>query len=715
MNKKAQAAIEFLLTYGWAFLIVIGVTTAILTLDPLAYTEKQSVCTTSQGTTCDSQRVQASESELFFTLKNTKGQQQIYKNISAKTDTNTTDCIFTKLRLDHNDVQRVYCNNVSLTPNEPNTIEYTYQTYPTRLGEQYLEKGTGKITTTPQTDTNISSLFQTTSDITLGETTTITSKSGEWQTIQFSESYEDPVLVGARNTRNGADGVIIEFKDITSTSAKARICSIKHNPPGNGCRTNNEETEKAGVLIIDSAKTKLVDGLEAGKLTAQQGIGAGGSQTVSLQETFSSKPYIYASTNIQNGPSPVEARITSTFTSSFTTGLCKMDNSNGNNCDSNHPEEEIHWVAIQPETLNINQQHESTQINTRNANWKTTQFNNQYQNPVVLTEVQGYRGTQDVTVAEAKTITQNQAQIRFCEFDYNGQCDSHSGNTVGNIVFEKGMIKKESQLKLFNPSQNLQAFTQPGTYNFRLPESINSIDVLVVAGGGGGGGRHGGGGGAGGIIYEENYQLTHNEVTLVVGQGGSGGPSNSGKGQNGENSRFDTIEALGGGGGGAHNAGDSGQDGGSGGGESNNGYGEGTPGQGYNGGRSTTGSPWNHGGGGGAGEKGHDATNQDVGNGGDGVYYGDVFGEEYGEKGWFAAGGGGGSHDPTPNTWGYGGKGGGGDGANPELDGSRAGKDATPNTGSGGGGGSRAKNILGSGNGGSGGNGASGIILIKTS
>ena len=102
-------------------------------------------------------------------------------------------------------------------------------------------------------------------------------------------------------------------------------------------------------------------------------------------------------------------------------------------------------------------------------------------------EVQGYSGKQDVTVAEAKTITQNQAQIRFCEFDYNGQCDSHSGNTVGNIVFEKGMIKKESQLKLFNPSQNLQAFTQPGTYNFRLPESINSIDVLVVAGGGGGG------------------------------------------------------------------------------------------------------------------------------------------------------------------------------------------------------------------------------------
>ena len=716
MNRQGQAATEFLLTYGWALVITITVITTIIALDPLQYTQQtQSTCTTNPETVCDAQKIRASPSELFFTLQNKAGEQQTYTNITIKQDQNNTPCFFTQKDLSPNEEQRIYCQNLSLTQNELATIPYKYTTYPTSLGQQYKETHTGRIKTTPRNDNTIANLLTDQETTKIGETTTITSTSGQWQTIQFKNEYQDPVLVGMRNTQNGADGVIIEFKDITTTSAKTRVCSIKHNPPGNGCRTTNEQPETIGILIIDASKQ--IPGIQAGKTTMSKGIGAGGTQTVQFPQSFSQTPHVYTSTAIQNGPSPVAARVTSTSTTSFTGGLCKMNNGNTDNCDSNHPEEELHWIAINHAELNTTLKNEPQNVYTGGAGWESISLTQTYQNPVVLTEVQGYRGTQDVTVGEARNIQESNVQIRFCEFDYNGQCDSHRGNTVVATILEEGTLQSQAkpQKTIYNPAQSIQTYTQPGTQTIQFPPTITHVDILLVAGGGGGGGRHGGGGGAGGLIYKENYKLPSQTVDITIGNGGAGGPSSSGKGQNGGNTVFHNLTAIGGGGGGAHNAGDSGQNGGSGGGESNKGVGQGTPGQGHNGGTSTAGSPWNHGGGGGAGEPGKDATTNKVGDGGDGKYYGDIFTQSYGENGWFAAGGGGGSHDPNPNTWGEGGKGGGGDGANPQKDGSLQGKHAEPNTGSGGGGGSRSQSIKGTAAGGPGGDGATGIILIKPS
>lgn len=95
--------------------------------------------------------------------------------------------------------------------------------------------------------------------------------------------------------------------------------------------------------------------------------------------------------------------------------------------------------------------------------------------------------------------------------------------------------------------------SSPYPDTFVISSGIETVDMLVVAGGGGGGsGYYGGGGGGGAVIQGASISLTPGTYQLYVGNGGVGGiyPPGPSGGQNGGNSAFDTVVALGGGRGG---------------------------------------------------------------------------------------------------------------------------------------------------------------------
>lgn len=274
-------------------------------------------------------------------------------------------------------------------------------------------------------------------------------------------------------------------------------------------------------------------------------------------------------------------------------------------------------------------------------------------------------------------------------------------------------------------------FTSDGV--FSVPEGVTEVDVLVVGGGGAGGtgsAGHvgGGGGGAGGLIWEEGYTVSSGaNISVIVGEGGASiscADNCSDVGTKGENSQFGSLIAYGGGGGASFDTADEpinhpDMNGGSGGGASggggsdrSNAWGTGTADQGNDGGQ-VTGTNQRSGGagGGGAGQAGNNTLptsnnyepESGVGtDGGEGLYYGDKFGNNYGDSGWFAGGGGGGNNEGGgANTPGQGGNGGGGAGG--VEDG--AGQDAEPNTGGGGGGSGINERVSGA--------GGSGIVLVR--
>ena len=256
------------------------------------------------------------------------------------------------------------------------------------------------------------------------------------------------------------------------------------------------------------------------------------------------------------------------------------------------------------------------------------------------------------------------------------------------------------------------------TYSWTPPSTTLNANVLLVAGGGGGGGVTGagasGGGGAGGLVFDTDRTITSGSQTIVVGNGGTGGGNALVNGENGKNSTAFGLTANGGGGGGGSSDGTSwnagsagGSGGGGGGGDANpNGAGGASTQSGTNsgvyidagfaGGGSLSSSGDCGAGGGGAGEKGDDFLGSSVGNGyniqgGDGLLLG-VFGETYGQSGWFA--GGGGAFARNDNIARAGGLGGGGAG----------GSSGTNHTGGGGGG--RDGGVTA-------GNGGSGIVAIR--
>ena len=261
-------------------------------------------------------------------------------------------------------------------------------------------------------------------------------------------------------------------------------------------------------------------------------------------------------------------------------------------------------------------------------------------------------------------------------------------------------------------SRGLVSLYDPANYKNYL---LDEVEVLVVAGGGSGGNCEGnsgtpaGGGGGGGVLYSSSYKVTPGSgITVTVGNGGALATSANIVGNDGQNSVFGNLNAVGGGAGGGDwsaspygsgaNTRRRGNNGGSGGGSGNTTTDKttGVVGQGFGGGGSTNGA----GGGGGAGGPGGNSPWRGcAGQGGNGLPF-----TISGTLTYYAGGGGGGGFSgllPGP-----GGLGGGGRGA--RQTGSPSPGEDGDNVGAGGGGG--AANQGTSSNGGAGGKG---IVIVR--
>ena len=213
------------------------------------------------------------------------------------------------------------------------------------------------------------------------------------------------------------------------------------------------------------------------------------------------------------------------------------------------------------------------------------------------------------------------------------------------------------------PGRKFKIHTFPTTAVFFVKAASRPFEVLCVAGGAGGGGGgpyygQGGHGGAGGLLHATDKFFVLGDNTITVGALGAGGQNavegkhNGIAGGNGGNSVALDMTAIGGGGGGAYQ--DDARSGGSGGGgyQQRQDNGNGTPGQGFAGGRSPGTQGYISGGGGGAGGAGGGNNN-----GGPGLSF-SITGAavEYahgGPAGGYGAGGSGGQgRDGSPGTGG---------------------------------------------------------------
>jgi hypothetical protein len=277
------------------------------------------------------------------------------------------------------------------------------------------------------------------------------------------------------------------------------------------------------------------------------------------------------------------------------------------------------------------------------------------------------------------------------------------------------------QYSIVQKAPVIASYTSTGSGTFSVPTGITAVDVLLVGAGGSGGSDNGGGGGAGGLIYRPQFVTSPGgSISYTVGNHGqnSPGPShNTRRGDNGGDTTFGALTAIGGGGGGSGHPADNlrnGNQGGSGGGSGGETPGSGgagsqpgRPGQsgtygfGTNGGSTPTGQ--GGAGGGGAVGSGNNGNGELGGNGGNGKAY-----SISGSSVTYAGGGGGGAQNGVTGSRSSGGTGGGGNGGASSSPSVIHGIDGTANRGGGGGGAGNTGPEIGTGA-----VGGTGIIIVK--
>lgn len=80
-------------------------------------------------------------------------------------------------------------------------------------------------------------------------TTSNTSITGTWETIEFRSEYTNPIIIGAANSSVGNSALVFDSRNITGTGAEVRLCHSLG--PSSGCGNHTNQTGSYMVLDLD--------------------------------------------------------------------------------------------------------------------------------------------------------------------------------------------------------------------------------------------------------------------------------------------------------------------------------------------------------------------------------------------------------------------------------------------------------------------------------
>ena len=166
-NKAGQAAVEFLMTYGWAFLVIIALLAAITQLDVLGAAQNQQPegCTSTNNLFgCDEQRLVAGSDGVVVTLRNDRQSSVVFQNprlVELNSQPVNESCEPIQGTVGRGEAVNLVCENVSFTQGQVNDFEVSYDVYEASTGEQYAKAQTTRASVTPSEERNITEIRET--------------------------------------------------------------------------------------------------------------------------------------------------------------------------------------------------------------------------------------------------------------------------------------------------------------------------------------------------------------------------------------------------------------------------------------------------------------------------------------------------------------------------------------------------------------------------
>ncbi len=271
----------------------------------------------------------------------------------------------------------------------------------------------------------------------IGETGSTLLSNFETKSISFIRDYDTiPVVIPITASDNDADDnpLIPVITDITTTGFNIALCE---DAGLTTCSLVVEE-EEVHYYVFDVDEVSSLSWIDVGHVNSVNSDGNANAFT--FGKTFSNTPYVFVWSNTDNDGGSVMAP-TAWTTSSTTTGasLFACDHPGIADVCEGFTTEDYSYLAIDVLNANIGELSYGS-VSVPNSEWTSVSFSETYSNPRILVAEVTESGAQDPQYPWARDVTSTGADIRYCEADTGGYCDTHNSETMVYLALEDGLI-----------------------------------------------------------------------------------------------------------------------------------------------------------------------------------------------------------------------------------------------------------------------------------
>ncbi len=330
----------------------------------------------------------------------------------------------------------------------------------------------------------------------VGESGIVTNVFHQFTTIQFDQTYENPVVIAGLPTRNGGDPVTVRVRNVTSNSAEIALQEWLGQDGLHGFETVSYAVFEAGEHTLADG-TRILAGVAGGQNHR--------FRPHSFGNTFSRSqevPVVLAQTVTNNEASTVAARIRGLNRRGFSLRLAEA------NADNRiHANEQVAWVAIE-QGIGRNGQNrfiaDATALAVTHQNFRINYGPPFSSTPNLFALAQTHRGGDPFQI-RLRNANRFGATV-FLEEEQSGDLEiTHNPERVGYLAISNGMLEPAaiSRAASFSASANQlpdgaalrktgrlvdgdlsKAFAEMNSYVFQ-PKGLEADGALLAGLGGG--------------------------------------------------------------------------------------------------------------------------------------------------------------------------------------------------------------------------------------
>lgn len=242
-----------------------------------------------------------------------------------------------------------------------------------------------------------------------------------WETVQLTEAFSDPVVVTGPISYRGVHPATPRLRNVTASAFDVSVEEWMY-------LDDWHHAETIGLLVTDRGRHNLSDGtpIEVG----QSRLDHQWSQ-IAFESEFPTTPIVISQAQTTNGWQPVTTRHRNVSGTGMEIRLQEEE------AAGYHLDETVGYVAVPPGTGTFDEYaYEAGVASDVTHEWQTITFDQSYDQPVILGDVQTSNGWNTCGL-RYRNLTGSSVEVKVEEEQSGDAETAHVGERVGYVVLEQ--------------------------------------------------------------------------------------------------------------------------------------------------------------------------------------------------------------------------------------------------------------------------------------